>query len=67
MCIHDVIRSSEGAVASDETKDADWQEKRIQRLFNPMDSTGSTLDDSATRKLCVVVVEQAASARIAEQ
>ncbi len=40
-CIHDVIRSSEGAVASDETKDADWQEKRIQRLFNPMDSTGN--------------------------
>ncbi|MDX2313849.1 MAG: hypothetical protein QNL90_07245 [Gammaproteobacteria bacterium] len=22
---------------SDETKDADWQEKRIQRPFNPMD------------------------------
>ena len=25
----------------DETKDADWQEKRIQRLLNPMDSTGN--------------------------
>ena len=24
---------------SDETKDADWQEKRIQRLFNHMDSS----------------------------
>jgi hypothetical protein len=24
----------------DEKKDADWQEKRIQRLFNPMDSAG---------------------------
>ena len=25
----------------DETKDEDWQEKRLQRLFNPMDSTGN--------------------------
>ena len=24
----------------DETKVADWQEKRIQRLFNPTDSSG---------------------------
>jgi hypothetical protein len=23
-----------------ETKDDDWQEKRVQRLFNPMDSAG---------------------------
>ena len=25
----------------DETKGADWQEKRIQRLLNPMDATGN--------------------------
>jgi hypothetical protein len=24
----------------DDTNDDDWQEKRLQRLFNPMDSTG---------------------------
>jgi hypothetical protein len=31
-------KRKEGEDDGDDTNDADWQEKRVQRLFNPMDS-----------------------------
>jgi len=37
----DKKKDEDGDDNGDDTDDADWQEKRIQHLFNPMDSTGN--------------------------
>ncbi len=37
----DKKKDEDGDDNGDEKKDDDWQEKRLQRLFNPMDSTGN--------------------------
>jgi hypothetical protein len=37
----DKKKDEDGDDNGDEKNDGDWQEKRLQRLFNPMDSTGN--------------------------
>jgi hypothetical protein len=37
----DKKKDEDGDDNGDEKNDDDWQEKRLQRLFNPMDSTGN--------------------------
>jgi hypothetical protein len=38
---HDKKKDQDRDDNGDDTNDDDWQEKRLQRLFNPMDSTGN--------------------------